>query len=189
MVKLSDTEMFKAFRELVTTDPNNPKKTSSDPIRRAKALGCWQRLMDTHNIAGMIKTAEKQAAELRSPDSMISDADIAWEQRAREAADTDLREACRQYYWPQWSAHDVLHDGSTRKNAIRTHLDILYALGQVDRDMILKANGCWSQREFEGNRQSMVANGTNFAKGSLEKDSAWKMNTIGNRPPYQYLDG
>ena len=180
MVKLSDTEIFKAFRELVTTDPNNPKKTSSDPIRRAKALGHWQRLMDTHNIAGMLKTAEKQAAELRSPDSMISDADIAWEQKAREAADTDLREACRQYYWPQWGL-----DASP----IRKPQEKLYALGQVDRDMIMKANGYWSQREYDGNRESMAANKVPFANGALEEGSTWKLKTIGNRPPYQYLDG
>ena len=180
MIKFSETEVFKAFRELVTTDPKNPQKTSSDPVRRAKAVRHWEYLMEKHNIAGMLKAAEKQAAEQRSPDVMISEAEIEWEQRARKAADTDIREACRQYYWPQWGV-----SGSP----IRKHQDKLYALGQVDRDMILKANGCWSQREFEGNRQSMAANGVNFAKGSLEPDSTWKMNTIGNRPPYQYLDG
>ena len=145
MVKLSDTEIFKAFRELVTTDPNNPKKTSSDPIRRAKALGHWQRLMDTHNIAGMLKTAEKQAAGLRSPDSMISDADMAWEQKAREAADTDLREACRQYYWP--------HRSFT--GAIADKIKWLEALDHNKRDAVLMAHGQPTQAQNKLNREQM----------------------------------
>ena len=180
MIKLSETEMYKAWREMVATDPDNPERRSSNSLRRAKAVGQWKHLMEKHDIDGMIYRAIENTEKARSPENMISEAEIEWEQRAREAADTDIREACRQYYWPQWGV-----SGSP----IRKHQDKLYALGQVDRDMILKANGCWSQREFEGNRQSMAANGVNFAKGSLEKDSAWKMNTIGNRPPYQYLDG
>ena len=180
MIKFSETEVFKAFRELVTTDPKNPQKTSSDPIRREKALRHWEYLMGKHNIDAMLKQAEKQAAELRSPDSMISEAEIEWEQKARKGADTDLREACRQYYWPQWGL-----DASP----IRKHQDKLYALCQVDRDMIMKANGYWSQREYDGNRQSMAANKVPFANGALEEGSTWKLKTIGNRPPYQYLDG
>lgn len=188
MIKFSETEVFKAFRELVTTDPKNPKKTSSDPIRRAHAVTRWEYLMDKHNIAGMLKAAEKQSAELRSPDSLISEAEIAWEQKAREAADTDLREACRQYYWPQWGFHGKEGD-RVIINPIREHQDKLYALCQVDRDVILKANGYWSQREYEGNRQAMAANGVPFAKDALEEGSTWKLKTMGDRPPYQYLDG
>ena len=117
---------------------------------------------------------------LDAMDEQSEAAAIDAEQQQAAAADTDLREACRQYYWPQWNV-----PGSP----VRKLQNELYALGQISRDRILKANGCWSQREFEGNRQSMAANGTNFVKGSLEADSTWKMNTIGDRPPYQYLEG
>ena len=180
MIKLSDTEMFKAFRELVATDPKNPERRSNDPLRRSKAVKQWENLMEKHDIDGMIYRAIENTEKARSADSMISDAEIEWEQRARKGADTDLREACRQYYWPQWGL-----DASP----IRKHQDKLYALCQVDRDMIMKANGYWSQREYDGNRQSMAANKVPFANGALEEGSTWKLKTIGNRPPYQYLDG
>ena len=187
MTKLrwDETQLLKVMRLM----------TSKDTFQEGQKL-LEQMYVDFDDVGTIITRLEKKLQQGTKASEFLEEAaakqteqETGAEQRQAAAADTDLREACRQYYWPQWSAHDVLHDGSTRKNAIRTHLDILYALGQVARDMILKANGCWSQREFEGNRQSMAANGTNFVKGSLEADSTWKMNTIGDRPPYQYLEG
>ena len=188
MIRLSETEMFKAFRELVATDPKNPERRSNDPLRRQKALKQWESLMQKHDIDGMIYRAIENTEKATSVDHKLSEAEIAWEQKARKAADTDLREACRQYYWPQWGFHGKEGD-RVIINPIREHQDKLYALCQVDRDVILKANGYWSQREYEGNRQAMAANGVPFAKGSLEEGSTWKLKTRGDRPPYQYLDG
>ena len=114
--------------------------------------------------------------------------EIEAEQQAALLGNSDLQEACRQYYFPQWHSHDVLHDGRIRTNHIRTELDRLYAMTPSKRDLIISNRGYWTQAEWEANRQSMAANGVQFNLGSLEDGSTWKLKTMGNRPPYQYLE-
>ena len=67
------------------------------------------------------------------------------EQRQAAAANTDLREACRQYYWP--------HRSFT--GAIADKIKWLESLDHNKRDAVLIAHGQPSQEQSKINRQQM----------------------------------
>ena len=149
MIKLSDTEMFKAFRELVATDPKNPERRSNDPLRRSKAVKQWENLMEKHDIDGMIYRAIEKSEKGHGVEKFLDDAEIAAEQRMAAAANTDLREACRQYYWP--------HRSFT--GAIADKIKWLEGLEHNKRDAVLMAHGQPSQEQNKINREQMKALG------------------------------
>ena len=86
--------------------------------------------------------SEKYVQDLaKQRDQAVIDA----EQRQAAAANSDLREACRQYYWP--------HRSFT--GAIADKIKWLEALDHNKRDAVLMAHGQPTQAQNKLNREQM----------------------------------
>ena len=86
---------------------------------------------------------------LDAMEKQSQEAETNTEQRMAAAANSDLREACRQYYWP--------HRSFT--GAIADKIKWLEALDHNKRDAVLMAHGQPSQEQNKINREQMKALG------------------------------